>query len=155
MTTRDDFTEAEWQQVKAIVLLAPGNMMANVGPHGPLRAVREGIALVAGLSALSRDPRYQASALIQAAVSEDEYRDADIPALSYEESMAFLREAVAVLDRIAPAEDALLYKQFVLDLTRHVANAFDKVPLKVVGYKRMAEQKQRYIADLKALFGLS
>ena len=73
--------------------------------------------------------------------------------LTYSESLAQIKTASEIVDRVAPADEAREYKQFLVDLTEHVAQAAGE------GFmgsgEKVSQAELDYIATLKTTLGSS
>jgi len=149
------YSDAEWTQLAEAIVFAPVNMSLNVGKRSKLKSIREFSALTGGAKKLIKR-EYKDNALIQALLSgehlePDESSMKDFP--GYNEALALIKGAGEIVDRVAAAEESRGYKQFIVDLTEHVANAAGEGFMG--GGEKVSPAEIEYLDALKELLGVS
>ena len=130
-------------------------MSLNVGKHSKLKSIREFSALGSGAKKLAKR-EYKDNALIQALLSgqhiePEESSMKNFP--DYDEALAAIKSAREIVDRMASPEEAGGYKQFIIDLTEHVANAAGEGFMG--GGEKVSQAELEYINTLKTTLGIS
>ncbi|MFC1960594.1 hypothetical protein ACFLYO_07780 [Chloroflexota bacterium] len=156
MTTQTDFTIEEWSALQDGLLLAPGNLIRNVGKPGPVRGLREGTALVRGLYHLAQDPKYTDSPFIQQLLAEErDYQPVEGENFPrYEVAMAHIKTAVTIIERVATTEETDHYREILYRIAHHVASA-SGAGFMGTGKQRFSEAERAYLDDLKTVLGLA
>ena len=146
------YTEAEWRTIAQAVILAPFNMTVNVGKPGVAKTVRESAALANGANKLSKT-KYKHNALIQALLAgRDLQKSISHENPTYDETLTRVKEAGEAVDRVSGGHEAREYKQFLVDLTQHVAEAAGE------GFmgtgEKVSQAEVDYISTLRSTLGL-
>ena len=146
------YSEDEWRTIAQVVVLAPFNMTVNVGKPGVAKTVRESAALANGASKLSKT-KYRHNALIQALLAgEDLQKSISHQNPTYDETLVKVKEAGEIVDRVSGGDEAREYKQFLVDLTQHVAEAAGE------GFmgtgKKVSKAEVDYTRTLRSTLGL-
>lgn len=149
-----NYTAQEWVQVVEALIQAPLFMTVSVGQPGMFKTIKEVAALASGIKALSKD-KYKQNRLIQSLLADFGQIEQSMGQkhLSYDEALATVRTAAEIVDRAASSEEAQGYRQFIIDLTEHVANAAGE------GFmgtgERVSRAETAYINHLKVELGFS
>lgn len=153
-TVKSNYTAQEWTQVVEAVVQAPLNMTLNVGQPGMFKTIKEVAALASGIKALSKD-KYRDNDLIQTLLTDfgQVEQSAGRKRLTYDETLTGVKAATEIVDRVASSGEAQGYKQFIIDLTEHVANAAGE------GFmgtgEKVSQAEIDYINTLQTELGLS
>ncbi len=123
-TVKSAYAESEWTRLAQVIVLAPLNMSLNVGKPGMIKTVKEVAALASGIKALVKE-KYKDNELIQALLADfkDLEQSMNRERLDYEQTLAEIKAAAEIVEQRASPEEAQGYKQFLIDLTEHTANA--------------------------------
>ena len=145
-------TEQEWVQLAEVAILTPYNMIMNVGQMGMVKTVKETAALASGIKALSRD-KYKDNSIIQVLI--EDFQDKNLESkmshdkLDYDDTLVKIEAAANIVDRIDGGPEAQGYKQFLIDLTQHVAEAAGE------GFmgsgEKVSQAELEYIDTLKSI----
>ncbi len=152
-TVKSGYTDHEWTQLAEAIVQAPLNLTLNVGQPGMIKTIKEVAALASGIKALSKD-KYKDNRLIQGLLADFKQVEQSMrrERLSYDEALAVVKAAAQVVDRVASADEARRYKQFIVDVTDHVANAAGE------GFmgsgEKVSQAEIDYIDALKTTFGV-
>jgi hypothetical protein len=149
------YSDAEWTKLAEAIVFAPVNMSLNVGKRSKIKSIREFSALAGGAKKLIKR-EYKDNALIQALLSgehlePDESSMKDFP--NYEEALALVKGAGEIVDRATSVEEARDYKQFIVDLTEHVANAAGEGFMG--GGEKVSPAELEYLETLRGTLGIS
>ena len=115
-------------------------------------SVRESVAVAQGLRRGARAPRrrvherparHAAGDRRAAARSADDLHDAGDRAL---------REAIAILERVATEDEVVEYKRFVFALAESVARAHKEGGFLGIGGKEVSEREQAALDEIAAIF---
>jgi hypothetical protein len=147
MTTKDAFTEQEWETIREAPVSA-GMIVVTAQKGGTFR---ESFAM-AKAYAEARQQHGGGSELVEALVAEKPARDHH-HYHSYDElkqaGLQHVREALAVLEQKATPEDVDAYRKFVLALADRVAHAHREHGQEV------SEAEQAALDEIAATFGSS
>ena len=149
MTTKAAFNAEDWSVVSSAPSLAA--LMVIAAHRGG--TVRESLAAQRAFAdALTREPGELLRELLttpsplepdERPKSEEELRDRAPQAL---------REAVAILERIATDEEVVEYKRFVYRLAEDVARAHKEGGFLGIGGKEVSEREQAALDEIAAIF---
>ena len=144
MTSKADFTEAEWEQVLSGPPMA--GLIVAAADHGGM--MRETFAMAKAYGEARKE--HGKSQLLDEIVSAKPERDHS-RFHSYDElkrhGVQLLQEAVATLEGKATADEVDDYRRFVLDLSQRVANAHRE------GGQQVSEAEQAAIDEISASLG--
>ena len=162
MTTRTDYTDEEWKNIKAGPLLA-GVYVSTVAKSGPIDTAKEALAISQSLADLVK--RGSANQLIATLI--DEVKPPEGEAVQTREGIAVnvktpeelhmatidsLQQASAALAKATPEETAE-YKQFVMSVAQRVAEAGKEGGFLGIGGTRVSAAETRAIQEISAALG--
>ena len=149
MTGKAEFNAEEWSVAVGAPLLTA--MMLIAADRGG--SVRESVAVARAyneareqhegefMSALLATP--PAAAAKRPATSED----------LHDEAVAGLREALAILERVATEDEVVEYKRFVFALAESVARAHKEGGLLGIGGKEVSEAEDKALDEISTTLG--
>ncbi len=148
-----NYSEEEWHQLAGAVILAPFNMTVNVGKSGVTKTIRESAALANGARKLSMT-KYKNNRLIGALLAgKDLQKSISHESPIYDDALAKIKAAAEIVDQRESSEEAQGYKNFLIDLTQHVAEAAGE------GFmgrgEKVSQAEIDYINTLKNALGIS
>jgi hypothetical protein len=163
MTTRNDYTDSEWELLTAMPRLAAfGAMAAEEG--GPVAATRELWASMMELAQAART-RYANNLLIQEVMRGFSQRDDEISIMGWKPDSgeplgnAIVAQALETAPRVrevltsqATPEEAAEFTQWVLGIARAGCGAVRNGLFGLVGSQMTAAEEQ-YVKDLAAALG--
>ncbi|MEA2191801.1 MAG: hypothetical protein QOI73_1922 [Solirubrobacteraceae bacterium] len=147
MTRKADFNAEEWSLVVGAPLLAAMRVIA--ADKGG--SVRETVAVAQAYAAAkeSHDGEFM-SALLASAPGHDAKGVARKDLAT--EAPARLREAIAILDRVATQDEVVEYKRFVYALGETAAQAHKEGGFLGVGGKQVSDNEQAALDEIAAIF---
>ncbi len=148
MTGKAEFNAEEWSVVVGAPLLTA--MMVVAADRGG--SVRESVAVAReyGEARERYDSEFM-SALLATPPAAATQRPAG-PADLHDAATAGLREAVAILERVATEDDVVDYKRFVFGLAESVARAHKEGGFLGIGGKEVSESEQAALDEIAAIF---
>jgi hypothetical protein len=159
MATAEDFAEVEWAAI-CDAAHGVGLAMMLLGSSGLVGSMKE--MLVAGRTAANAAQHEseliremcgaEAMRGMQTRVADvmSGERNVDPRRVLREQSVVWLREAVAVLRKKAP-EDLAAYEQWVLAFASDVANAGSEGGLLGVGGEKVSAEEAQFLATIRAV----
>jgi hypothetical protein len=122
MTTKADYEAGDWEKIARAPILA--GLGITKADFGVVSAAKEFTAIIRGMG--EAKAKYSANTLIQDVLAEPSDSGAggskgETPSL--EAVLGSIKEAASVVERRAPAEEALEFKRFLLDIAQGAANA--------------------------------
>jgi hypothetical protein len=148
MTAKADFNAEEWSVVVGAPLLTA--MMVVAADRGG--SVRESVAVA---RAYGEAREQYDSELMSALLATPPAAAAKRPAKREDlrdEAVAQLREAIAILDRVATEDEVVDYKRFVFALAEGVARAHKEGGFLGIGGKEVSEAEQAALDEIAAIF---
>ena len=162
MTTRTDYTDEEWKNIKAGPLLA-GMYVSMVAKSGPIDTAKEALAISQSLADLVK--KGSANELIATLIDEVQLKEGQAvqtregiainvktPEELYKATIDTLQQASAALTKATPEETAE-YKQFVLTVAQRVAEAGKEGGVLGIGGTRVSPAETRAIQEIGAALG--
>lgn len=148
MTAKADFNAEEWSVVVAAPLLTA--MMVVAADRGG--SVRESVAVAKayGEARAQHDGEFM-SALLATPPAAATKRPAKREEL-HDEAIAQLREAIAILERVATEDEVIEYKRFVYSSAEGVARAHKEGGFLGIGGKEISEAEQAALDEIAAIF---
>jgi hypothetical protein len=153
MTTKADFNAEEWTTIVEAPVLA-GLGVATAERGGTLReSVAIGKTYAAARQAHGASPLLDEIVASPPVVDPSRLREGggDIQALA----ATRLRDAVALVDAKASAEEAQAYKEFVVTVAEGVAAAHREGGFAGIGGKPVSESEQAALDKVRATLGLT
>jgi hypothetical protein len=148
MTAKADFNAEEWAVVAGAPLLTA--MMVIAAERGG--SVRESIAVAREYAeARERHETEFMSALLATPPASATQRPAK-PGDLHDEAVAGLREAVAILERIAIEDEVIEYKRFVYALAESAARAHKEGGVLGIGGQQVSAAEQAALDEIAAIF---
>ena len=148
MTAKAEFNAEEWSVVVGAPLLTA--MMVVAADRGG--SVRESVAVAKQYAAArERHEGELMSALLATPPAAATKRPADCASLN-DEATANLREAIAILERVATEDEAVEYKRFVYSLAESVARAHKEGGFLGSAAKAVSEAEQAALDEIAAIF---
>lgn len=151
MTTKADFNAEEWSTLaSAPALTAIGVAMADRGG-----TLRESMSMARAYAAARRD---EGGELIRELVSSPPAIDPSgmrQPGDVTREAAERLREAVAVLEQKATADEVADYKRFTIGVAEQVAGAHREGGFLGIGAKDVSEAEQAALAEIRTTLGVA
>jgi hypothetical protein len=151
MTTKADFNAEEWSTLVEAPLLA-GMRVVTAERGGTLTE-----SLAVGKAYAAARQHQGESALLDAIVASPPALDpsrlqagGDVASTA----TARLRDAVALIDAKASADEAQAYKQFVVTVAEAVANAHREGGFAGIGGKPVSDKEQAALTDIRSTLGL-
>jgi hypothetical protein len=160
MTSRTDFTDAEWERLIRAPLLA-GAAVSLADPGGPFDAIREtGAAVQTVLAAARDDDRGPFVHAVATDVAERLGRRENplgafrpSPARAREEVLDELRAVAAILEAKATPEEADAFRDWLRDAAQGTALAAKEGGFLGFGGERVSEDEQQMLERLGEIFG--
>jgi hypothetical protein len=164
MTTRTDYTDEEWKNIKAGPLLA-GMYISMAANSGPIDTAKEALAISESLSALVK--KGSTNELIATLI--DEIKPIEGEAVQSREAIAInvksqqelykatfdtLQEATVALMKATP-EEATEYKQFILAVVQRVAEAGKEGGFLGIGGTRVSAPETKAIQEIRDVLGIT
>jgi len=162
MTTRTDYTDEEWKNIKAGPLLA-GIYVSTVAKSGPIDTAKEALAISQSVADLVK--KGSANQLIATLIEEVQLKEGQ--AVQTREAITVnvktpeelrtvtidaLQQASAALSKATP-EETTEYKQFVLSVAQRVAEAGKEGGFLGIGGTRVSPPETRAIEEIGAALG--
>ena len=162
MTTRTDYTDEEWKNIKAGPLLA-GMYVSMIAKSGPIDTAKEAVAISQSMAELVK--KGSANELIATLI--DEVKPKEGEAVQTREGLVVnvktpeelrkvtidtLQQASAALAKATPEETAE-YKQFVLTVAQRVAEAGKEGGFMGIGGTRVSAPETRAIQEIGDALG--
>jgi len=146
MTTKAQFNAEEWSVVVGAPLLAAMRVIA--ADRGG--SVRETVAVARAYAAAreSYDSELMSAVLATPPANDAKTAGKDIAG----EAPARLREAIAILERLATEDEVIEYKRFVYSLGETAAKAHKEGGFLGVGGKEVSEAEQAALDEIAAIF---
>jgi hypothetical protein len=145
VTTKADFTEAEWDQVLSGPPMA--GMMVATADHGGMMRETFAMAKAYGEARQQHGKSELLDAIVVAKPERDHTRFHSYDELRHH-TVQLMQDAVATLEGKASADEVEDYKQFVLTLARRVAERHEEHGTQV------SPAEQAAIDDLAAALGV-
>jgi hypothetical protein len=148
MTGKAEFNAEEWSVVVGAPLLTA--MMVVAADKGG--SIRESVAVA---KAYGEAREQYASEFMSALVATPPAAATKRPAKReelHDEAIAQLREAIAILERVASEDEVVEYKQFVYALAESVARAHKEGGFLGIGGKEISEPEQAALDEIAAIF---
>jgi hypothetical protein len=162
MTTRTDYTDEEWKNIKAGPLLA-GAYVSTVVKSGPIDTAKEALAISQSLAELVK--KGSANQLIATLIEEVKPKEGEAvqtregiainvktPEELHKATIDTLQQASAALTKATPEETAE-YKQFVMTVAQRVAEAGKEGGFLGMGGTRVSAAETRAIQEIDAALG--
>ena len=162
MTTRTDYSDEEWKNIKAAPMMA-GLYVAMAASSGPIDTVKEASAMAQSLAKLAQQG--STSQLISALI--DEVKPKEGQAVQTQETISInvstaeelrsatidtMQQANAALAKASP-EEAAQYKQVVMSIAQHVAEAGKEGGFLGIGGTRVSDPETKAIQEIAAALG--
>ena len=162
MTTRSDYTDEEWKNIKAGPLLA-GMYVSMVASSGPIDTAKEAIAISKSLTDLVK--KGSTNQLIATLI--DEVKPKEGEAVQSREAIAInvktpqelhkatidtLQQANAALTKATP-EEVTEYKQLIMTVAQRVAEAGKEGGFMGVGGTRVSPAETKAIQEIRDALG--
>jgi thioredoxin-like negative regulator of GroEL len=148
MTAKAEFNAEEWAVVVGAPLLTA--MMVIAAERGG--SVRESVAVAREYAeARERHDGELMSALLATPPASAAKRPAT-PQAVHDEAVAGLREAVAILERVATQDEVVEYKRFVYALAESVARAHKEGGFLGIGGTPVSAGEQAALDEIAAIF---
>ena len=148
MTGKADFNAEEWSVVAGAPLLS-AMMVIAAGRGG---SVRESVA-VARAYAEAREQHD--GELMRELLATPPASSVQRPASSEgvgDQATAALREAIAILDRVATEDEVIEYKRFVFSLAESAARAHKEGGFLGIGGQEVSAEEQAALDEIAAIF---
>jgi hypothetical protein len=162
MTTRTDYTDEEWKNIKAAPLLA-GMWVSTAASSGPIDTVKEAMAISKSLEALVK--KGSTNQLIATLIDEIKPKEGEAvqsreaiainvktPQELHKATMDTLQQANAALTKATPEESAE-YKLFVMTVAQRVAEAGKEGGFMGIGGTRVSPAETKAIQEIGAALG--
>jgi len=161
MTTKADFTAAEWNQIQRAPFMA-GLAVVAASPSGPFGVIKELFAVGKMLGEVKTQGA--SNELIKALVADIEAgaKDLNAPAelkgktpdqvKSY--TIESCRQAAALIEKKAKPEEAQAFKQWLVSAAQKVASAAKEGGFLGFGGTRVSEQEAATIKELSTALGI-
>lgn len=162
MTTRTDYTDEEWKNIKAAPLLA-GMYVSMVASSGPIDTAKEAVAISQSLADLVK--KGSANELIATLIDEVKPKEGEAvqthegisinvktPQELHKATFDTLQQANAALTKATPEESAE-YKQFVMTVAQRVAEAGKEGGFLGIGGTRVSPAESKAIQEIGAALG--
>jgi hypothetical protein len=148
MTTKAEFDAEQWSAVVGAPLLAA--MMVVAADRGG--SVRESVAVAKQYVAAREEHEGEfMSALLATPPAAGTQRPASRESL-HDEAVARLREAIAILERVATEDELVAYKRFVFSLAESVARAHKEGGFLGIGGQEISAAEQAALDEIAAIF---
>ncbi len=148
MTAKADFNAEEWSVVVGAPLLTA--MMVVAADRGGSLRESVAVAKLYGEARTQHDGEFM-SALLATPPAAATKRPAKREEL-HDEAIAQLREAIAILERVATEDEVVEYKRFVFALAESVARAHKEGGFLGIGGKEVSEAEQAALDEIAAIF---
>jgi hypothetical protein len=162
MTSRADFTDAEWERLGRAPLLV-GAAVALADPGGPIDALKEsGAALQAVLAAAQSAERGPLVHAVAADVAERArqrqnplggFRPDRDPARAHRQILDELRAVNALLEQRTTPEETAAFREWLKAAAQGTALAAKEGGVLGFGGERVSENEQQMLEELGAIFG--
>jgi hypothetical protein len=162
MTTRSDYTDEEWKNIKAAPLLA-GMYVSTVANSGPFDTAKEGVAIMQSVTDLAK--KGSANELITTLIAEAQPKEGEavgtheaitVNVKTIEElrkaTIDTLQSASAALTKATP-EEVTEYKQFILTVAQRVAEAGKEGGFLGIGGTRVSPPETKAIQEIRDALG--
>ena len=162
MTTRRDFSRAEWELL-GNAPLAAGAAVAVASPGG---GAQEASALIEGWRKAGR--QFPSDQLLQAIVTELDPRDREAQERSsglqargpqptfdeiVDEAIALCGKAIELLVQVATPEETEHYRAFVMQIVTQVANATNESGFMGMGGQRISRSERGVLQEIATALG--
>jgi len=164
MTTRTDYSDEEWKNIKAAPLLA-GMWVSTVANSGLIDTAKEAMAIAHSLEELVK--RGSANQLIATLIDEIKPKEgeavqsretiavnAKTPQELHKAAMDTLQQANTALAKATPEEIAE-YKQFIMTVAQRVAEAGKEGGFMGIGGTRVSPPETKAIQEIGAALGMA
>ncbi len=150
MTAKAEFNAEEWSVVAGAPLLSA--MMVIAAERGG--SVRESVAVAKAYGEAREQYEGELMSALLATPPATAVQRPDGPADLPEQARSALREAVAILERVATEDEVVEYKRFVYALAESVASAHKEGGFLGIGAKRtpISEAEQAALDEIAAIF---
>jgi hypothetical protein len=162
MSTRSDYTDEEWKNIKAAPLLA-GLWVSTVASSGPIDTAKEALAISHSLEELVK--KGSSNELIATLIDEIKPKEGEAvqsreaiainvktPQELHKAAMDTLQQASAALTKATP-EEAAEYRTFVLSVVQRVAEAGKEGGFLGIGGTRVSPSETNAIQEIVAALG--